>query len=228
MKPHEFINTLEKGFRKKSNSLIALNQKAYMRNQFDFYGLTARQRRKIQTPLLKKYCDISKEHLKKITTELWKKEQRDYQYCAQELILQNNKNLKIGDIQLFELMITNKSWWDTIDFIAPKIIGKYFKLYPEKTESQIDKWINSNNIWLQRSCLIFQLKYKENLNTDLLSHIIQSLLGSKEFFINKAIGWILREYSKTNQKWVIDFVQKTNLNSLSQREALKFIKTSLN
>ena len=219
---------LEKGFKQKSNSLISLNQKAYMRNQFDFYGLTASQRREIQSPLLKKCHAVSKKYLKKITIELWKKEQRDYQYCAQELIFQNNKNLKIGDIQLIEFMITNKSWWDTIDFIAPKIIAKYFKLYPEKTESQIDKWIKSNNIWLQRSCLIFQLKHRENLDTHLLSYTIQSLLGSKEFFINKAIGWILREYSKTNQAWVMDFVQKTNLNSLSQREALKFIKTSLN
>ena len=225
MRPHEFINTLEKGFKQKSNSLIALNQKAYMRNQFDFYGLTASQRREIQSPLLKKCHAVSKKYLKKITIELWKKEQRDYQYCAQELFFQNNKNLKIGDIQLIEFMITNKSWWDTIDFIAPKIIAKYFKLYPEKTESQIDKWIKSNNIWLQRSCLIFQLKHRENLDTHLLSYTIQSLLGSKEFFINKAIGWILREYSKTNQEWVIDFVQKTNLNSLSRREALKFIKT---
>ena len=225
MKPHEFINALEKGFKQQSNSLIALNQKAYMRNQFDFYGLTASQRREIQSPLLKKCHAVSKNYLKKITIELWKKEQRDYQYCAQELIFQNNKNLKIGDIQLFEFMITNKSWWDTIDFIAPKIIEKYFKLYPEKIESQIDKWIKSNNIWLQRSCLIFQLKHRENLDTHLLSYTIQSLLGSKEFFINKAIGWILREHSKTNQERVIDFVQKTNLNSLSRREALKFIKT---
>ena len=228
MKPHEFINTLEKGFRKKSNSLIALKQKAYMRNQFDFYGLNASQRREIQTPLLKKCYGISKEHLKTITTELWKKEQRDYQYCAQELIFQNNKKLKIGDIQLFEFMITNKSWWDTIDFIAPKIIAKYFQLYPEKTEFQIDKWLKSNNIWLQRSCLIFQLKHKENLDTHLLSHTIQSLLGSKEFFINKAIGWILREYSKTNSRWVVDFVEKTSLSKLSSKEALKFVRKNQN
>jgi len=120
-------------------------------------------------------------------------------------------------------MVINKSWWDTIDFLSPKIVGEYFKLYPETIENQIEKWIHSNNMWLQRSCLIFQLKYKETLNTQLLTHIIQSLLCSKEFFINKAIGWILREYSKTNPQWVIKFVHTNTLNTLSKREALKFI-----
>ena len=79
-------------------------------------------------------------------------------------------------------MIVNKSWWDTIDFLSTKVIGQYFKLYPEQIEKKIEKWILSNNIWLQRSSLLFQLKYKENLNTQLLSHIIHSLLGSKSSF----------------------------------------------
>jgi len=87
----------------------------------------------------------------------------------------------------------------------------------------VKKWLLSNNIWLQRSALLFQLKYKENIDTVLLSATINSLLGSKEFFINKAIGWILREYSKTNAIWVMEFANKTALSSLSKKEALRLI-----
>ena len=216
------ISSLEKQFTKYSNPTFAKQQKLYMRNQFNFYGLTAKQRREIQKPLFKEYI-TPLTNLKKTTEILWKKDKRDHQYCAQELILQNINNFNPEDIYLFEYIITAKSWWDTIDFIAPKILGEYFKLYPEKTEKQIEKWLFSNNIWLQRSCLLFQLKYKQNLNTELLTHIIRSLLDSKEFFINKAIGWILREYSKTNQAWVSNFVKKAKLHHLSTREALKFI-----
>tara|TARA_B100001250_G_scaffold407497_1_gene428347 strand:- start:325 stop:996 length:672 start_codon:yes stop_codon:yes gene_type:complete len=216
------ISSLEKQFTKYSNPTFAKQQKLYMRNQFNFYGLTAKQRREIQKPLFKEYI-TPLTNLKKTTEILWKKDKRDHQYCAQELILQNINNFNPEDIYLFEYIITAKSWWDTIDFIAPKILGEYFKLYPEKTEKQIEKWLFSNNIWLQRSCLLFQLKYKQNLNTELLTHIIRSLLDSKEFFINKAIGWILREYSKTNQAWVSNFVKKTKLHHLSTHEALKFI-----
>ena len=228
MKPNEFINSLEKEFNKHSNQIVAKSQQAYMRNKFNFYGLTASQRREIQKPIIKKYIQLLKTNLEQLIKNLWEKEHRDYQYCAQELILHNTKQFKISDIYLFEFMIKHKSWWDTIDFVSPKILGIYFKLYPETIEKQIDKWIMSNNIWLQRSCLLFQLKYKENLNTQLLSHVIHSLSDSKEFFINKAIGWILREYSKTNQEWVIDFVKKTKLSNLSTKEALKFSEKSSN
>ena len=160
-----FINSLEKEFNNHSNKIIAKSQKAYMRNQFNFYGLTASQRREIQKPILKEHFASLKPNIEKLTKTLWKKEQRDYQYLAQELVLQNAQQFKISDIHLFEFMIKNKSWWDTIDFISPKILGFYFKLYPETIEKQIEKWILSNNIWLQRSCLLFQLKYKENLKS---------------------------------------------------------------
>jgi 3-methyladenine DNA glycosylase AlkD len=102
-------------------------------------------------------------------------------------------------------------------------MGEYFKKYPEQRIIYVRKWINSNNIWLQRCALLFQLKYKENLDTVLLGSVINSLLGSKEFFINKAIGWILREYSKTNPIWVIEFADKTALSNFSKKEALRLI-----
>lgn len=107
--------------------------------------------------------------------------------------------------------------------IATKLVGSYFKQHPQQITPKINQWISSNNIWLQRTALLFQLKYKEDLDTDLLRHIIEPLLGSDEFFINKAIGWILREYSRTDQDWVIDFVEQHLLSKLSKKEALRLI-----
>ena len=121
-------------------------------------------------------------------------------------------------------MVTHKSWWDTVDFIAVKLMGAYFITYPDQKKVCISKWLKSNNIWLQRSALLFQLKYKSAIDTQLLSSSINYLLGSKEFFINKAIGWILREYSRTNPIWVMAFVDKTALSNLSKKEALRLIK----
>jgi len=109
------------------------------------------------------------------------------------------KELQPKDIELFEFMIINKSWWDTIDFIGPKLVGEYFKLYPEQRNKYAEKWLNTENLWLQRVSILFQLNYKENLDSKYLAFIITSLLGSKEFFINKAIGWILRQYGKQTQ-----------------------------
>ena len=218
-----FINTLEIELEKNSNPRIALEQKAYMRNQFAYYGIKATERREIQKPFFIKEFLPKKDKLDQIVIALWEKPQRDYQYFSQELAFKYVKQLAEKDIELYEYMVTHKSWWDTVDFIAAKLIGEYFKNFPEQRDAYVKKWINSNNIWLQRSALLFQLKYKENLDTALLSSIINSLLGSKEFFINKAIGWILREYSKTNPTWVKDFAKKTALSSLSKKEALRLI-----
>lgn len=88
---------------------------------------------------------------------------------------------------------------------------------------KVEEWIASENMWLQRLALLFQLKYKDEVDTQLLQYVINELLGSKEFFINKAIGWSLRQYSKFNPDWVVEFVAKTPLENLSKREALKII-----
>jgi 3-methyladenine DNA glycosylase AlkD len=218
-----FIELLEVEFQRHANYQRSIGQKAYMRNQFDFFGLDAATRRKVQQHFLLSKFLPSKSEAHQLIIKLWKKPQRDFQYVAQELAFKYVNVLEKDDIQLFEYMVVHKSWWDTIDYIAPKLIGNYFNKYPEQRETYIQKWIASENSWLQRSAILFQLKYKSNLDTELLEKIINSLNETNEFFINKAIGWILREYSRTNPNWVIAFVKKTPLSNLSKKEALRLI-----
>ncbi len=219
-----YVSLLEIEFEKNSNPEVAIGQKAYMKNNFEFYGIKTPVRRKIQKPFMSQMQLPQKNDLEKIIKILWKKPEREFQYFAQELTEKYTKQFDKRDIKLFEYMIVHKSWWDSIDFIAPKLVGEYFKLYPGQRNTCIEKWLVSDNIWLQRSSVLFQLNYKNELDTEFISYIINSLLGSKEFFINKAIGWILRQYSKTNPDWVIDFTNNTRLNKLSYKEALRLIK----
>lgn len=219
-----YIETLQAEFEKEQNLLKSLEQKAYLKNQFEFYGLSSPERRLVQKPFLVKAYLPPKAALQDLVTELWNKPQREFQYFAEELVFKYHKEIEQQDIALLEYMITHKSWWDTVDFIATKPVGAYFKQYPELKKQYVEKWINSKNMWLQRTALIFQLKYKTELDTELLSYAINNLLGSKEFFINKAIGWILREYTRTNADWVTAFVEKADLSNLSKKEALRLIK----
>lgn len=218
-----YIETLEKEFQQNANPKIALEQKAYMKNHFDFFGIKSPVRKEITKPFLQKQYLPDKNDLETIVKTLWNKPQREYQYFSQELVFKYKKTFKEKDIKLFEYMVLNKSWWDTVDFIAAKIIGEYFKLFPEQIKPVIKSWLNSGNIWLQRSAILFQLKYKNKTDIDLLSHIINAVTGSKEFFINKAVGWILREYGKINPNWVLHFTEKTDLAPLSKKEALRII-----
>ena len=120
--------------------------------------------------------------------------------------------------------MSQKSWWDTIDGIAANQLGNYFILYPNKIVEVTNKWMDSENFWLQRCCLLFQLKYRDKTNENLLANLILQLTDSKEFFITKSIGWSLRQYSKFNPEWVRDFVNNNTLQPLSRREALRLIQ----
>ena len=221
---HEFISSIQQEFQLNSNKEIAIAQKQYMKNKFEFYGIKSPLRRELQKSFLVQKYLPAKEDLAFIVKELWLKSQRELQYFTQELVKKYSKQFTKEDIELFEFMIINKSRWDSIDFIAVNLLGVYFEKYPKQIAPYVEKWLKSDNIWLQRSAVLFQLKYKQQLNTALLSRIINNLLGSKEFFINKAIGWILREYSKVNPLWVKEFVTNTELSNLSRREVMRLLK----
>ena len=151
----------------------------------------------------------------------WTLGKREYQYFGQELFFKYANQLDQKDLALIEYLILNDSWWDTIDFISTKLVAQYFISFPEKRDEVIDRWISSGNLWLRRSAILFQLKYKDRMDIHFLVGIIERLIPSQEFFINKAIGWVLREYAKTNPGWVQSYVETTPLSNLSKREALK-------
>ncbi len=220
---NDLSNTIISEFKRASNGVLAPQMAAYMKNNFDFFGVKSPLRNNIQKPfMIKKYLIHKLEMINEVKI-LWNEPQRELQYFAQEYVYKYINTIDESDIYFYEWLIINKSWWDTVDFIAPKLVGNYFMKYPQNKELKINKWINSNNIWLQRSAILFQLKYKSDTDTEFLASIINSLNGSNEFFINKAIGWVLREYGKTNPHWVENFCSKTELSKLSQREALRII-----
>jgi 3-methyladenine DNA glycosylase AlkD len=220
-----YLKALEKEFKRNENSLIASQQKSYLKGLFDFYGIKTPIRREIQKSFFVKEYLPSKEEAHQIIKLLWQKQKREFHYFGQELAKKYIKNCTIKDIELFEYMITQNSWWDTVDFIAVHLVGEYFKCFPKKKDKKITEWLGSNSMWLNRTAIIFQLKHKDNIDTNILTTVIKANLGSKEFFIKKAIGWMLREYTKTNPNWVINFVKKNELSNLSKKEALRLINS---
>jgi 3-methyladenine DNA glycosylase AlkD len=126
-------------------------------------------------------------------------------------------------IDTIETLLTTNSWWDTVDTLAGHAVGTHFRRFPEIKELTLSKWRSSENIWLRRTCLLFQLNYKEETDFDLLGGIILEHLGQKDFFINTAIGWALRTYSRVEADRVRAFVIATPLHPLSAREALKWL-----
>lgn len=224
----DFIFKLRQKFLKNTDAGNAAQMKAYMRNQYDFFGIKAPAQVQIRREFLQNQGLPEISRLSKLIPELWEQPEREFQHFAMALLEKYSKKADAGFIEILEWIIVTKSWWDTVDFIAANLVGTHFKRFPELIPVYTEKWMNSGNFWLQRSALLFQLKYKNQTDLKLLFGFIEKLSGSREFFIRKAIGWALREYSKTDPDAIIRFVETHQLQPLSSKEALKVINRKKN
>ncbi|MBN1300129.1 MAG: DNA alkylation repair protein [Melioribacteraceae bacterium] len=220
----EYYNEVIKTFELNADPVNALPMKKYMKDQFEFYGIKTPIRREISKKFYSQNFLPAAENLKKLVEDFWKLPQREAQYFAVGLLEKFIKTSDQSAIDLYEYMIVNKSWWDIVDAIAVNLVGELLKKYPELIPGKTEEWMNSGNMWLQRTAILFQLKYKSRTDVKLLTGFIKRLMHSREFFIRKAIGWALREYSKTDPAMVIEIVDLLGLTGLSRREALRLIK----
>ncbi len=218
-----YIAPLRKKFEDSADAVKAEGARKYLKDQFEFYGLGSKVLREITKEFFKTYGYPPPDKFGEFSLYLWDLPQREYQQVVLDLLHKFAKKLKKEDIVWIEQLIVKKSWWDTVDGLAAWVCGTYFINYPEQIKPVTGKWMDSGNLWLQRSALLFQMKYKKDTDTEILTSYIERLITHKDFFIRKAIGWILREYSKTNPIWVKTFVKKHSLSSLSHREAIKYI-----
>jgi len=220
----EYKTKLISMFTLHTNEELAKPLASYLRNQFPMLGIQKPQRSEIQKTFFKENKLSELKEIPDFIKDLWSLPEREFHYCALDLLRKIEKKSPSDFIDLYEYLIINKSWWDTVDLIAGKLVSSHFLRYPDLRNKYVRKWVDSGNIWLQRTALLFQLHYKKKTDLPLLFSIIERLKDSPEFFIRKAIGWILREYSKTDSQLVQDYLKKTKLSSLSEREALKIIK----
>lgn len=217
-----FILELEQAYNQNANTEYATQMKAYLKNNFDFYGIKSKLRRDLLKPIANKNHIEIRDTIRSLSFNLYDFKQREMHLTAIEIFeKQLRKNYKIEDISLIEKLITTNSWWDSVDFIAKQILGKYLILFPNQTQNVITNFSNSKNMWLNRSSILFQLGYKKNTNKEILFNECLKHKNSNEFFIQKAIGWALREYGTYNPKEVLDFVQSNQLKPLSKREAIR-------
>lgn len=210
-------------FTKQINYENADKMKKYMKDNFKFIGLRSPKRKELQKEFLK---SIDKDYpINKVwVLQLWSYECREFQYLAIDYLIHQKSKLKEEHMDLIQILITTKPWWDTVDLLASNLVGELCRKYPELIDGYIIRWAIDENIWLRRTSIIYQLKYKENTDTKLLEYAICENKNDSDFFIRKAIGWALREYSKVNSKWVTEFLSKHKLHRLSAREAGKYLK----
>ena len=216
------FNKLYEEMIRHKNEEQAQKMSKYMLNKFEYIGIKTPERRKIFKNFFKEYKNEEKIDWE-FVNKCWENKYREFQYVAADYLKNMKDKLTIDDIPKFKRLILKKSWWDTIDNLDMTIGALALK------DSNVNKilleWSLDENIWLKRIAIDHQLLRKEKTNTELLEKILKNNLGQAEFFINKSIGWALRDYSKTNPEWVKNFIEKNkeNMAKLSIKEASKYL-----
>lgn len=207
-----------------ANPEKAVGMSKYMRNLFPYAGITSPERKKMVAEFRRTFKPKTAAELRDWVNLLWEMPEREYQYVGMDYLQRDVKLLEAGDIGWFEFLITTKSWWDSVDLISANYLGAFLKKYPEILEETVLRFSQHENMWINRAAIICQLTYRERTRTDLLVASIEPHCTSKEFFLQKAIGWSLRQYARTDAQWVMDYVSSHALMPLSKREALKHLK----
>lgn len=204
-----------------ANADDARAMKAYMRSRFEFLGVKTPARRKAAKAFFKKHggADIDWRFVR----QAWEHPFREMQYAALDYLETRKNLLRPGDLPQLKKLAQSKSWWDTIDFLD-RLTGGIIAGFPE-TRPVILQWSRDEDIWLRRLAIDHQLLRKDQTDQHLLEQILVNNLNQTEFFINKAIGWALRDYSKTNPEWVKNFIRQHHgkMAPLSIREASKYL-----
>lgn len=204
-----------------ANADDARAMKAYMRGRFEFLGVKTPARRKAAKAFFKKHggADIDWRFVR----QAWEHPFREMQYAALDYLETRKNLLRPGDLPQLKKLAQSKSWWDTIDFLD-RLAGGIIAGFPE-TRPVILQWSRDEDIWLRRLAIDHQLLRKDQTDQHLLEQILVNNLDQTEFFINKAIGWALRDYSKTNPEWVKNFIRQHHgkMAPLSIREASKYL-----
>ncbi|XP_050404228.2 uncharacterized protein LOC130010424 [Patella vulgata] len=228
MSVQKLIKTLKTKYSAAKNKTYAAKIKQYMRNQYEFIGIKAPERRAINKEIFEAHPVLNHPDIYQLFYLLWQEEERDYQcfvldYCDKYIKHINHPDWNDQNLEVLKHLITNKSWWDTVDLLASKVVGILVLSDREKYSQLMDEWISDDNMWIRRTAILHQLNYKHKTDTDRLFRYSLQCAHEKEFFIQKSIGWALRNHFRTDPDLIKTFVSKnkSKLATLSVREALK-------
>lgn len=197
---------------------------AYMKGHFPFLGVATKERRSAASWAKRAADAAGAEDIVAFAHRCWLEPEREFQYVGADLLGRNVVKLEPRHLADLERLVSTKSWWDTVDALASWSVGGLVAAHPE-LGARMDVWVRSENLWIARTAILHQLRYKAATDTDRLFRFVLERCDDTEFFIRKALGWALRQYAHTDPDAVSTFVTEhgERLSGLTRREALKNI-----
>jgi len=222
--PWEFLARVTSALEAQHDPVRAAAMAKYMKGHFAYAGVPAPAVGLIFREAVQRLAPPTQGDLGIVVGHLWERPEREYQYLGCSLLARNVKRCDASLLAVVHTAVTTKSWWDTVDSLAANVAGPLVQAHPELVDV-MDRWVVSDNMWLARTAILHQLRFRARTDEERLFRYCLARAGDREFFIRKAIGWALREYSKQAPQAVVAFVNENAgaFSPLSQREALKWL-----
>jgi 3-methyladenine DNA glycosylase AlkD len=225
MEDHPIILAVRKAYCDAADPTVAAGMQKYLKTDMLFHGIKTPQRREISKAIFKQFPIKDLVEYIEVVCELWDGEHREEKYCAISLACRYKRYQVLEALPMYQMMIETGAWWDLVDGVAIELIGSLLRNYPVIMKKILKSWINDENIWIRRSAIISQVRFKKETDSEMLFTFCREHLHETSFWIRKAIGWALREYSKSEPDRVRDFVKEFSerMSGLTRREAGKYI-----
>lgn len=222
---HPIVSAVRGRFVEAGNPEYAVKMQKYMKSKMEYHGIKTAGQRQITRIIFKENPLSGFEEYQTVIRELWSGKFREERYAAIRLACRYKEYQVMESLPLYRMMIETGAWWDFVDGIAIDLIGKLLADYPERMKEILNQWITDDDVWIRRSALLAQLRFKDRTDKDMLFEFCRTCLHEKIFWIRKAIGWVLREYSKIEPGLVRVFVNqhRHEMSGVTIREAEKYI-----
>lgn len=210
---------LRRNFLKVASKEYKAGAEKYMKFQFVMLGVPAKERQAITKYHIKDLKSLTPAQVKTILKSITSTE-REFHFVKIAVLAQNLHIFKeLKNISIIRSLIIEGSWWDSIDTISGKVISPLLHdLSKTERASLLLDFAQDKDMWVRRSSIVSMVGTKDVVNDRIKRAVLKKNLGSDEFFINKSIGWFLREEYFYNQRFVLDFSAKHRLNRVAQRE----------
>jgi 3-methyladenine DNA glycosylase AlkD len=205
------------------DSARAARMAAYMKTDMPFYGVQKPARAVIFREMVNRFPVEDRAACRAAVAALWGEPHREEKYLAIALARHHDEFVTRAEAPAYERMIREGAWWDFVDEIAMRLIGRVLERDRAAMAPLLAKWIDDEDMWIRRSAIIAQVAHKDATDAAMLFEFCRRRAHEKEFFIRKAIGWALRTYAEVDPPAVRRFLrdEKPRLSGLSYREAAR-------
>ncbi len=199
---------------------------AYMKTSMPFFGVQKPERVRIVREALRRFRPASRRSYEASVRALWSRPHREEKYAAIAVAIGVDELVAPASLGLYERLIRAGAWWDFVDDVAIRLVGRVLREHRESTKPLMEAWIDDDDMWIRRSALISQITHEDDTDHRTLFRHCRRRASETEFFIRKAIGWALRDYSYAAPDRVAAFLiaNRERLSGLSFREGAKALR----